>query len=792
MPDKRLHGDKWGAVWWYDLLVVQMERAGPAFVKLAQWAASRADLFPELLCDRLGKLHSRVTPHALKHTKKVIERVFQRPFAEVFEEFNEIPIGTGAIAQVYKAILKVDLLPPSYFDPKRTPKSGPGALAPSIIPDAKPSVPTAAVAVKVLHPRVNKLIARDLAIMHIFADVITLVPGMEWVSLPEEVDVFGRMMHEQLDLRIEADNLVTFEHNFLTKKEPITFPRPLRTWSTQDILIEEYQNAVPLEMFLKNGGGPFDSQLAELGLDAFLNMLLLDNFVHSDLHPGNIMVKFTKPSTSALLKTLWTSLILDSAAQIPPTHDNPDSDEAVSRLKSLASTPEVWAEELHSLHEEGYLPELVFIDAGLVTSLNEKNRKDFLDLFRAVAEFDGYRTGQLMIERCRMPELAVDPETFALKMQHIVLNVKRKTFSLGHIKISDILTDVLTAVRQHHVKMEGDFINTVISILLLEGIGRQLNPDLDLFKSALPILRQLGRQMTTQEGMSQLPGGNTGALLKVWVWLEARELASAALTNVGSPVEKEQYVGETESLRAMGAAAPGLVPAVIAAGFVDSDGQESASGEGRPYFVSEYKDLTSLTEKSGQVLGRRLATELHRCESSKGFGFHVPTFCGATRMRNGWSETWEECFGTKIGDLLASLKAEGGYSDLCKKGEEVQKRVIPALLGHLQIEPVLLHGDLWSGNTGTDTKTGEPVIFDPSSFYGHNEADLAIARIFGGIPRSFFTTYHKHFPKTEPVDQYELRGDLYELFHYLNHTVIFGGGYAGSAMRKMNTLLNAV
>ena len=79
--------------------------------------------------------------------------------------------------------------------------------------------------------------------------------------------------------------------------------------------------------------------------------------------------------------------------------------------------------------------------------------------------------------------------------------------------------------------------------------------------------------------------------------------------------------------------------------------------------------------------------------------------------------------------------------------------------------------------------------------------------MFGGIPNSFFETYHKHMPKTEPVDQYDLRGDLYELFHYLNHTVLFGvseqlwasttvadatqGGYANSALRKMEKLLRA-
>lgn len=70
------------------------------YEQLAQWAASRADLFPALLCDRMGALHSRGKAHALSHTKNVIGRVFQRPFEEVFEEFEEEPIGTGAIAQV--------------------------------------------------------------------------------------------------------------------------------------------------------------------------------------------------------------------------------------------------------------------------------------------------------------------------------------------------------------------------------------------------------------------------------------------------------------------------------------------------------------------------------------------------------------------------------------------------------------------------------------------------------------------------------------------------------------------
>ncbi|KAK7465364.1 hypothetical protein VKT23_005342 [Stygiomarasmius scandens] len=546
-PEKKYHGDGWGAIWWYSFLVGRMEAAGPTFIKLSQWAASRADLFPSVLCEKLGALHSHGKPHSFHHTKKVIERVFQRPFDQVFEEFDQEPIGSGAIAQVYRATLKQDLIPPSYLGPRRH-RTSTAAISPVILQDPLPSVPTAAVAIKVLHPGVSKLISRDLSIMSFFARFISLFPGMQWLSLPEEVQVFGDMMFQQLDLRHEAENLLTFEANFAPRRVPVNFPRPLNNWSTQELLIEEYQNALPMETFLKNGGGPYDEQVATVGLDAFLNMLLLDNFVHSDLHPGNIMIKFSKPaSTAFLLKNLWNSMrnyfspssTSESEQIIPP--DYSESDSIVSRLRSLSNDRSAWLQELYTLRENGYIPEIVFIDAGLVTTLSATNRRNFLDLFRALAEFDGYRTGQLMVERCRSPELAIDTETFALKMQHLILSIKRKTFSLGQIKISDVLTEALKCVRQHHVKMEADFINTVISVLLLEGIGRQLDPGMDLFKSALPILRQLGGQMATRESMKRelndLPKSELGAFLKVWVWLEAREFISASIVNADDLVK---------------------------------------------------------------------------------------------------------------------------------------------------------------------------------------------------------------------------------------------------------------
>jgi aarF domain-containing kinase len=65
-------------------------------------------------------------------------------------------------------------------------------------------------------------------------------------------------------------------------------------------------------------------------------------------------------------------------------------------------------------------------------------------------------------------------------------------------------------------------------VLLLEGIGRQLDPEMDLFKSALPILRQLGRQMSTRDAIASANSGNIWAMAKLWIWAEARSVVGSA------------------------------------------------------------------------------------------------------------------------------------------------------------------------------------------------------------------------------------------------------------------------
>lgn len=506
-----------GRLLWYRFLVHSMERAGPTFIKLGQWAASRTDIFPDEMCDMMSKLHSNVTAHPLWKTKRIIRRAFGgRKFEDIFEEFEEKPLGVGAIAQVYRAKLKPALV----TDRTETAKKSKRTLTPLVEQTIPEVAPSQSVAIKVLHPRVEKTVHRDLRIMRFFGQMLNAIPTLEWFSFPDEVAQFSEMMRLQLDLRIEANNLSKFQENFRTRSL-VTFPFPYHEYTTRSVLIEEYAHGIPLSHFLDNGGGTFNNDLADTGLDAFLHMLIIDNFVHADLHPGNIMVRFFKPQTRPFLEQVSEIFSSRPKAQI---HDDKVTDDIVARLKPFRKQREQWLAELQKVSDEGYRPQLIFIDTGLVTELNDVNRTNFLDLFSSVANFDGHKAGTLMVERCRQPTAVVDPEIFALKMQHLVLGVKSQTFALGKIKIADVLNSVLSMVRDHHVRMEGDFINVVLSILLLEGIGRQLNPNMDLFKSAIPFLRSAGSQ-GAKSGASM---HDKGTWLKVWVGLELRSLFFAS------------------------------------------------------------------------------------------------------------------------------------------------------------------------------------------------------------------------------------------------------------------------
>lgn len=118
--------------------------------------------------------------------------------------------------------------------------------------------------------------------------------------------------------------------------------------------------------------------------------------------------------------------------------------------------------------------------------------------------------------------------------------------------------------------------------------------------------------------------------------------------------------------------------------------------------------------------------------------------------------------------MITRIDEQGKDSELMKLQCKMKEVVYPLLFENLEskFKPSLVHGDLWSGNSGVDQENGEVIIFDPSSCYAHNEFELGIMHMFGGYNSQFFDAYHQVIPRLQPY--YDERIKCYELYHHLN------------------------
>ena len=194
-----------------------------------------------------------------------------------------------------------------------------------------------------------------------------------------------------------------------------------------------------------------------------------------------------------------------------------------------------------------------------------------------------------------------------------------------------------------------------------------------------------------------------------------------------------------------------------------------------------------------RALGKGLAA-VHGAPPGEGwptgrFGFPMDGCCGALAQPNnpGAAEmTWVEFWARhRLGFQLEQCRS-------CAPIQEAGSKLLPKLgalfEGLEDVQPSLLHGDLWSGNHGV-AADGRPCLYAPACYYGHDEADFGIANMFGGLSSDFYEAYFEERPKKQG---FEDRALLYELHHHLNHMNIFGGSYQHGALSLMNRLLKVV
>lgn len=234
----------------------------------------------------------------------------------------------------------------------------------------------------------------------------------------------------------------------------------------------------------------------------------------------------------------------------------------------------------------------------------------------------------------------------------------------------------------------------------------------------------------------------------------------------------DMFEAEAAGLNALGDSHSIMVPRALCTG-VSAD---------TSYIVLQHIELGHGDPRGWRTAGQQLAA-LHRCSAAR-FGWQRDNTIGATPQYNAWQEDWIGFWrDRRLGFQLAEAARNGHRGRLQAYGEQLMQR-FAVLIDHAPV-PSLLHGDLWGGNIGF-TRGAQPVVYDPATYFGDREADLAMTELFGGFSADFYAAYREAWP-LDPG--YRVRKALYNLYHVLNHLNLFGGGYGAQAERMMQGLL---
>lgn len=199
------------------------------------------------------------------------------------------------------------------------------------------------------------------------------------------------------------------------------------------------------------------------------------------------------------------------------------------------------------------------------------------------------------------------------------------------------------------------------------------------------------------------------------------------------------------------------------------------------FLVLEWLDLKS--HGDDYALGRQMA-KLHQVTHSS-FGWQGDNYIGYSKQPNRWVRRWSEFWRVYRLEPQLQLAQGQGFHKALKKFQQPLLAATELLLEAHNPQASLLHGDFWGGNKAF-LASGQPVIFDPASYYGDREVDLAMAGLFGGFTQDFYAGYESVWP-LEPG--FQQRKVLYNLYHQLNHLNMFGNSYLGESLRAIKTII---
>jgi ubiquinone biosynthesis protein len=236
------------------------ERLGPTYIKLGQIISSGEGIFPEELVEEFRLLRDRVPPEPFETVRRTLEEDLGRPLSEVFVSFDRTPIASASIAQVHAATLRTG----------------------------------ERVVVKVQRRTVASLVRLDIAAMSWIAPILVgRIPVTALTNPPALVELFAETIVEELDFRLEAQNMLDIAAVFAaTGMRSIVVPRPHPRLVTRRVLVMEHLHGFAWGDAAGMRAAGLDTALVlRSSLIAFLEGALLYGVFHGDLHGGNLLVQ---------------------------------------------------------------------------------------------------------------------------------------------------------------------------------------------------------------------------------------------------------------------------------------------------------------------------------------------------------------------------------------------------------------------------------------------------------------------------------------------------------------------
>ena len=440
---------------------------GAALVKWAQWASVRRDMFPADFCNAMGQFHDDAPKHGFAQTEKEITKHLGVPIHKIFSHFPKEPVASGSVAQVYRAVLRPEIATacaardPEFarrvlVDQRRSRRMEAQARslddvgAASCDLSAMADLSARTVAVKVRHPGVARQIFLDFQILKRAARAVSGIRVFKGLNLEETLGQFSHTMTSQTDLRVEAFNLRKFGVNFKNATQVVA-PWPVVGLVEEGVLCETFERGEALSSAIKRGCRDNTTTCA-LGVDTYLKMLLRDNFLHSDLHPGNIL--YHRESD------------FDGDSVGSENSRNQTQTQTRRAAKSVAAV------------------KLVLLDFGIADSLPVDVRDRFLTFLFSLARKDGVAAANSLLT-WSANQTCLGQEADLLREDVKELVNQRCDLAKNQVDIDDVLKRVMTLLRTRNVAIDAVFASLVVSMCVLVGFATALDENLNLFEVAI-------------------------------------------------------------------------------------------------------------------------------------------------------------------------------------------------------------------------------------------------------------------------------------------------------------------